>query len=966
LISDSLRRNSSNPAWLDAKARADLLDGHYSAAIKSLQLALSAKADSPELLTDLGSAYFQETNYRDAVESLGKALAQSPDNPVALFNRALAYEKLPAPDEAILDWGRYLTLDKNSEWASEARRHLYDLKQKIERKGAALPPLLRASEIVLLNDNEKIQHILDSRIEEYLDIALKEWLPAAFSTTDLELNAVQIVSSSEWQALEILARLLDQKHNDPWLRDFMESLKRDLPGRQALGSLSQAITLNAAGQYPQAKRAAHNAEQQFRDGAEAGWLRARIEDVYAFHFLQEGQVCFSEANGLLKNLERGSYAWIQIQTYLETAICANMTGRMREAKKATSRAIELAQSHNFPVLYLRGTALMAVLDWTSGNSSSATKIASDALEKFWSGEFPAMRGYSLYTVLDSIAEDSEQWFAQVSVVSEAVSLLENDPDHALQAVEYQRLGKAALHSGQLQLAEKAFQESTKQFSKAPEKGTEILRAANEIGLAGVESLRGNFGSAAERLQNVEPWVKKTSNRFIILDFYLTQADVLAGSGKPELARNASLQAVAIAEEGLSTIDGERNRLLWVREYDRAYRTLIKLKLYEDPIEAFEWWEWYKGAPLRSQEPGDSGQATPSLDRPFPVSISEKAPKHPPKIPTPDDFVLLSYIVLPEQIGAWFKDSSKIEFRELPISLEDLLQLSRHFAEHCADRNADIGEITEEEHRLYDVLIQPFSSLIIGHHHILIEADGILDAIAFEPLIDHEGRVFGEDHDIAMSPGITYLSRLRRGIGPADYRNTLVVGNPSYEHKDSVPLDEIPSADREARQIAEMIPNSRLLTGSNATSSAILAAIQHANIFHFAGHAVATPDGSALLLGTPAELDADLLDAVRIEKTSVERTKLAVLSACSSAGNGSQTLSESSSLARAFLAAGVSQVIASRWSVDSDATMELMDHFYRHLLAGSSVSDALRFARTEMRTVYKRPYYWAAFSIFGQV
>src|SRR5258708_15605435 len=140
LISDKLSKNPSDPEWLQARARADLLDGNYESAIKSLQRALETQPDSPSLLTDLGSAYFMRAesanrpiDYGNAIESLGKALAKSPDDPVALFNRALACERMFLYTQAVEDWEHYLRIDPQGEWADEARHHLAAVQQKLKQ-----------------------------------------------------------------------------------------------------------------------------------------------------------------------------------------------------------------------------------------------------------------------------------------------------------------------------------------------------------------------------------------------------------------------------------------------------------------------------------------------------------------------------------------------------------------------------------------------------------------------------------------------------------------------------------------------------------------------------------------------------------------------------------------------------------------------------------------------------------------
>lgn len=165
LIAEGLQKNPNDPALLQAEGRADLLDGKYGEAIKSLQLALLSRPDSPELLTDLGSAYYQAADYGNAVEFLSQALAKSSNDPIILFNRALAYEKSLLSAQAIADWKHYLTIDSNSEWADEARRHLSELERKVERKGYSLPALRTAELIADWENDENLWRDLDLRSE---------------------------------------------------------------------------------------------------------------------------------------------------------------------------------------------------------------------------------------------------------------------------------------------------------------------------------------------------------------------------------------------------------------------------------------------------------------------------------------------------------------------------------------------------------------------------------------------------------------------------------------------------------------------------------------------------------------------------------------------------------------------------------------------------------------------------------
>ena len=73
-----------------------------------------------------------------------------------------------------------------------------------------------------------------------------------------------------------------------------------------------------------------------------------------------------------------------------------------------------------------------------------------------------------------------------------------------------------------------------------------------------------------------------------------------------------------------------------------------------------------------------------------------------------------------------------------------------------------------------------------------------------------------------------------------------------------------------------------------------------------------------------------------------------------------------SVARTLVAAGVPDVVASRWRVDSTITRQLMRVFYSNLISGQSPAESLRAASSAARNIpsYHHPYYWASFAVFG--
>ncbi|HYH96814.1 CHAT domain-containing tetratricopeptide repeat protein [Hyalangium sp.] len=217
----------------------------------------------------------------------------------------------------------------------------------------------------------------------------------------------------------------------------------------------------------------------------------------------------------------------------------------------------------------------------------------------------------------------------------------------------------------------------------------------------------------------------------------------------------------------------------------------------------------------------------------------------------------------------------------------------------------------------------------------------------------------------------------------------------------IPWAPLPGTRQEAKVIHQLFPQAQLLLGADATKQALLK-LSTPGLLHIATHGFfleETPrlsDGravgyigavaadpvtrpadpllrSGLVLagahplaaspGSPLSEDS-LVTALELAGLNLWGTQLVVLSACDT-GRGDVKLGDGVyGLRRAFLVAGAETVVTSLWKVNDETTYQLMERYYRYLLAGLGRTSALREAMREMRRKQLHPHFWAAFTALG--
>jgi len=170
---------------------------------------------------------------------------------------------------------------------------------------------------------------------------------------------------------------------------------------------------------------------------------------------------------------------------------------------------------------------------------------------------------------------------------------------------------------------------------------------------------------------------------------------------------------------------------------------------------------------------------------------------------------------------------------------------------------------------------------------------------------------------------------------------------------------------------------QVLLGADAPEAQLFHAASKGAFVHLATHGLAQEyEGqsfSALALTMPAQRsDADngfltLEDLLARWRDRLSSCRMIVLSACRTAIGAGQRDEAPHALPLGFLYAGASSVIASLWSVQDQATAELMSDFYRRLQqAGPDADRLLLFteARKALAKKHPDPFFWAPFLYYG--
>lgn len=883
-----------------------------------------------------------------ALDFASHALSREPAHAAALYNQAVALDALHLVDEAASVWRRYLQIDRSSPWGDAARARVSNAPAHAVPAAANLEALLARAEDGELLARACVDAPQPCRewIEESL---LPEWghsfLRGDAATAAAILRRARHLGSA-------LAR-----RGDSLDLDGVVDIERALPMPRRIVDLAEGFQA-----YGRARAAFEQDEPSIPLFAEAerrllaaknplvAWVRcnrvyaelntysgARLEEVG-----RTLRLWTDEALGRGALALAGRLAYLEAVTFINRAQYAAAEPRLAVARDSLERANDAA--HLASTRIASASARLRLGDEDAGWTELAQTLAA----------LPEIRSRRRrYVVLLNVG----MWLGERAMPYAALHLLTGARETAIQSRQTLRVAESSLY-----------------LAKSYARISDLARARADLELARPDPEKnGQWGrgerARAEYLAGVAE-IEAEAQPMVALRAAIDSLAFFQGRSAPQrLASLYLMRARAHAAAG-DLSEAEADVAEGIQSYERYRAGLTSSQqrvLSQDVV-----WDLYEQrlrlavarSPIAALEAAENARALTLLeslrDSRRPVSASELQSL------LARDVRVLYYALLPRELLVWSIGRDGALLHRVAVDRASIEQTAASFAEALAQW-APRRDWQAASEQLFDWVIRPAAAAVGDAATVIVVPDGALHRVPFSALLDRRtGRFLLDDHLVAAAPSATVLAQWLGRTDPlAPPRSLFIVSNPAVTGSGLPPL---PGAERGASEIAPLYPESQLIARERATKAAFLTSAPRADVVHFAGHAVTTPElPLASASGVRRRARTRRINRPRrvdIAGMRLDQTQLVVLAACTTAGGVIRRGEGLMSLARPFFLAGAPAVIATLWDVDDDAAAAFLTDFHLRFVRTGQPAMALR--ETQLARMADLPSsIWAGFVLIGR-
>ncbi|MGH9543048.1 MAG: CHAT domain-containing protein [Terriglobales bacterium] len=361
---------------------------------------------------------------------------------------------------------------------------------------------------------------------------------------------------------------------------------------------------------------------------------------------------------------------------------------------------------------------------------------------------------------------------------------------------------------------------------------------------------------------------------------------------------------------------------------------------------------HEGELLRALRETPSSEESPLAPATAPVSLETI------RAALPAGGLLLEYFQSGDQILLARLGAAELEI--IPVTLASRVhELMRLLRFHLAKANLgpryleQFGENLLRAIRvhladLYTELLAPVADHLRARHLVIVP-HGALHYLPFHALYD--GAAYVADRFCVSYAPSASIHAFCQAQPPRQNGEALVLG---------VADRKAPLIAEEARLVAGLWPDARLLEGEQATYEALRRHAAQARVLHIAAHGTFRRENPVFSSIHLSRSRLSLYDLYQM-RLPVE---LATLSGCATGLNVVTEGDELLGLVRGLLGAGARSLLLTLWDVNDRATLEFMAAFYRVWRAGESKAEAARQAMLAVRRQWPHPYFWAPFVLIG--
>jgi CHAT domain-containing protein/Tfp pilus assembly protein PilF len=988
-----------------------MLQGDLDPAEQQFLLALKEAPRHAQINADLGALYFERSRKNEhadrevlekAAEYSSNAVEIDPKLRESWFNRALCYEQMSLFLQAESDWKQFLTLDGNSAWADEARTHLERLRKRSERL-EKLEQNVKAEfqSAEAAGDEPKMRELVSQHSALIQNLAMDQIFDKYLNAT---IAGERELAAQYLKPLKRIGKLVSEIKGDRFVTDAVNfairgntTVKKEIQAiRQTLQQARQEHAAGKTGAASELCTKARGAAERIGDYCHAEM--AALGLVRYYHHKDESQELIRLRNRLVKDTERRHHRQMQARALHALANAESAAQQFSLSLKHSQQVVEISRDLGDTAWTIAGLRFVGQSYSILGDNDSAARKFSEASSLIRNSGVKPITAALAYSDMGDTLYVIGKYHAAIHYQREAVRMCEQVGNALLLSIMIHRLG---LTYGMLGRYEEAMHYLNDAVARAEAIPDQVARVQAQID---IYTSFGEFylqrNKASEAITTYQRAIEKIGqgNKYYLSTIHKGLATAYLAQGKDPDAEAELEKSIRLTEEAREQIDDAHSRGTFLAGQQSIYRAMVNFQFFnkKDPARAFNYAEIAKardlldtlaGSPAVSTNDGNVKLAVSRSATPLTLEQVQSA--------LPANTQLIQYVIGEKDLMIWLVTRDRLITANANVSANDLRTKVTAYLDELRKRG-DIEGLNSRAAELYQWLIAPIGRELDPNRELCIVPDGLLQNLPFASLVSPATkRYLIEDFSLVTNPSASVFARTlelscdKQASGSGSFFG---LANPRFNQQRFPKLHPLPSSDEELERIQSFYPDRRILSRGQATESALVNQIGKYEIVHLATHALSDQQSSlfsAIVLAdegnrpvgkageageageqNPGKVAFDgALRAHEIYRLKPERTRLVLLSSCSS-GLGDQTRNEAmGGLAQAFLAAGVPTVVASLWEVDDESTAALMEklhatHRIKNLAFGRSLRQA-QISYLQSAPVRRRhPYFWASFIVTG--